>query len=97
MKRTPLRKISGRQAIKNREWAKVGEVRAEAIIEIYGYVLCERCGRRMVTWHNHHNVPRARGGGYIFVNSRLICFLCHIQVTDYPEDLKGLLETEKPL
>jgi len=81
MKRTPLRKVSPKQAEKNRAWRKI----TDKLCEETGY-RCLWCGyrgqRTIPEWLDwltgHHIKKRSRGGSYTKDN----CYICHIPCHD---------------
>ena len=74
MKRTPLRKISKKQAKRNREFNK-NVPPAHKI----GLVVCPACGQpadfRGI--HRSHETPRSRGGQDTKENIKYKCAHCH--------------------
>ena len=85
MRRTPLRKVSHKQAEKNRAWRKI----TDELCRELGYV-CGWCGykgqrtvpERMDWLTGHHIISRARGGIYIKEN----CYICHITCHQFIHD-----------
>lgn len=87
LKRTPLRKVSKKQAEKNKLWLKIKGERIAYLVEKYDYCPCEYCkavvgklGRAA-----HHIIRRWRSGTDTPGN----CYICHRQCHDYIH-LKGI-------
>lgn len=75
MKRSkPIRKVSSKQAAKQRAWNKITEEKA---IRLNG--LCERCGKApdFRGLSGHHIVKRSLCGVYTEDNHMLLCGKCH--------------------
>ena len=91
MRRTPLRKVSHKQAEKNRAWRGI----VDELCRENRYV-CQWCGFRgqrtvpeRFDWlTGHHIVSRARGGIYTRENCFLVCQSCHQMITDSNIDVK---------
>jgi len=90
MRKTPIRKVSGKQRVKNAQWRKVILARAEYLIKKYGYLLCEYSGERInglsgmgddlnAGWGHHINRNRKD-------NTSENCYICkykyHTIITD---------------
>ena len=76
MKRSPINKVSSKQAAKNRAWVKITRDKIAA------GVVCENCGGSKMDWRGisggHHKDPR-RNGDYSAGNHVLLCYVCHSQ------------------
>ena len=92
MKRTVLRKISPKQAEKNRAWRKI----VDELCQELDY-RCQWCGykgqrtvpERWIDWlTGHHIVSRARGGIYTKENCFLVHQSCHQEITDNSIDVR---------
>jgi len=70
-----MRKVSKKQATKNREWLKIV---TEMINEA---PWCQECGTNFML-QGHHIVPRSKGGLYTRGNCRILCFECHEKITN---------------
>ena len=44
MKKSPIRKVSDKQRIRNAQWARVKRERIKYLTEIYGFTICEWSG-----------------------------------------------------
>jgi len=92
MKKVPLKRISPKQAEKNRAWRKI----VDELCQENGYV-CQWCGykgqrtvpERWIDWlTGHHIVSRARGGIYTKENCFLVHQSCHQEITDNSIDVR---------
>ncbi len=74
MKRTPLRKISKKQAKRNREFNKNVPPASKLGLEV-----CPNCGQRadFRGIHRAHVIPRSRGGADTRDNIEYECAHCH--------------------
>ena len=82
MKRTALRKVSKKQAAKNKAWTDITRRKIESGL------VCERCNGTKMDWRGisggHHKDPR-RNGDYSPENHILLCAVCHSQIHNVKE------------
>jgi len=91
MRKMPLRKVSPKQAKKNKVWRRI----TDELCQETGYV-CHWCGHKgqrtmpeRLDWLvGHHIVSRARGGAYTKENCFLVHQSCHQELTDKNIDVK---------
>lgn len=83
LKRSPVKRVSDKQKIKNREWAKVKKALLKAQeAENFSYASCPKCGysipiERASVLEAHHKVFRSHQGPNTEANAALLCPKCH--------------------
>lgn len=92
----PLNKVSDKQELKNKEWAKIKKQRIELLIEKYGFLPDEYTGEDIsneAIIDGHHN-DRNRNHNYLS-NCRILKRFTHTVVTDENiKDVKDWLNKE---
>lgn len=77
MTRSPIRKVSKKQASKNKSWSSITRQKIESGI------VCENCHGDKMDWRGisggHHKDPR-RNGDYSPENHILLCAVCHSEI-----------------
>ncbi len=86
MKRTPLRKVSAKQKVKNDLWAKVKLKRIKYLNDKFGFTICEKCGCKCVEGREFrqpdpHHIDKNRNHN-VYENCMILCRLCHGSVHD---------------
>lgn len=79
-----IRKVSSKQAKKNRTWSALKLARIKASINCVGSISCEGCPvtfydveRAQEGLQGHHRVQRSLCGEYTDENMALFCHVCH--------------------
>jgi hypothetical protein len=75
--KTPIKKVSKKQAKENTIWRKVKQERIKLIIDKYGYLMCELCKKAldMSGAEGHHNNHNRRENSPS--NIRILCHVCN--------------------
>lgn len=84
IRRSPIRRVSAKQALKNRQWAKVKKAMLKAQEdENFSYAACSACGkgipieRAADTLEAHHKQFRSHQGPNTKENAAILCDTCH--------------------
>ncbi len=97
LKRTPLNKVSKKQAKENALWSKIKSERKDKLIAKFGYLLCELCRQWISSSEaeGHHNDHNRRNN--TLDNCRILCHNCNCYVIEDNniKDVPNLLEEKQ--
>uniref|UniRef100_A0A6M3IX37 Putative homing endonuclease n=1 Tax=viral metagenome TaxID=1070528 RepID=A0A6M3IX37_9ZZZZ len=78
MKRSPINKVSAKQAKLNAIWKKLFWQAIDEQHALKGYTYCEMCGHSKLSADlDPHHIKRRRRYNYVYENLRLECRKCH--------------------